>query len=98
MTNAVANIIHELEKLPEAEQNDLAQWLKDEIAARHARSHLVAGSLRVEEIKQHEYGIPVAVSPKLVSGNGACAAQPVVTISGIELLWLELLREDEGGE
>lgn len=98
MTNAVAQIIHELEKLPEAEQNDLAQWLKQEIASRHARSDILAGSARAEETKQEGYGIPVAVSQKLLASNGACAGQPVVTISGIELLWQELLREEESGE
>lgn len=97
MTSAVAQIIDDLEKLPEAEQNDLAKWLKLEIA-RRARCGTTADSHLAREMESGDYGIPVAVSPGLLSANGSSAAQPVVTISGIELLWLELLREEGEGE
>lgn len=98
MTNAVAQIVHQLEKLPEVEQNDLAHWLMKEIASRRARSENIERSPRVEVTWQHGYGIPVVVSPRLLSAQGASEAQSFETISGIELLWLELLREEEGRE
>ncbi len=98
MTNAVAQIIQEFKQLPETDRDELAHWLLDEYSLRNSRLGDQGGrALGVNNLRQNEARRKATVSPRLLVGAARDSAGATSTPSGIELLWVEMLREKGDG-